>query len=380
MEAIATTEVVAPDGGPPEVPLGQVEAELSRRLQAAQNDAHAHLHRARLSNLIIYCSEHDQSCRAEALVPEVVAIHPARVFLLHADSVATEGDVTASVLVRRLDSDARFVSEQVTLRAGGRSVEKLPFAVRGLLVGDLPTNLWWACPTPPPLAGPILRHLAEHAEQFVFDSLGWSDPNRGVAATSAWLDSFERGPGRGRFRVASDLNWRRLKTWRRLLTQGLDPASAPGALSSISDVLIEHGPHAVTQAWQVSSWLASRLGWEYQSSKLRPDLEIAVRFRAPHGPVTLRIDRMPEGPPEIRRVRISCGPGGNSGVFDFKAEDGDRLSVAPEGVAVAPRTVAAPPLRIAELIGRQLSDREPDTIFRETMKVAQHLARRVVAG
>ena len=42
---------------------------------------------------------------------------------------------------------------------------------------------------------------------------------RGVAATASWLDRIERMGAGGRWRVASDLNWRRLKYWRRLLTR-----------------------------------------------------------------------------------------------------------------------------------------------------------------
>jgi glucose-6-phosphate dehydrogenase assembly protein OpcA len=377
MSTLATTEIGSPEGGAEIVPLHRVEAELDR-LKATQVDARRPVHRARMSNLIVYCSQADLACRVEGQVPEIVAIHPARVLLLNIDPSSTSGDVEATVLVRQIDHDNRFVSEQVTLRAGGRAVETLPFAVRSLLIGDLPTNLWWACPTPPPLAGSILVGLAEHAQQVIFDSMGWADPNRGVASTSTWLDRFELGASSGRWRIASDLNWRRLKTWRRLLSQGLDPASAPGMLTSISDVLIEHGPHAVTQAWGLAGWLASRLGWSYQAGKIQDNVEIAFRFRAPHGPVSLRIDRLPEGPPEITRVRVSCGSEGKHGVLDFAAEVDGRLAVAPQGSEVAARTVAVPPQRIAELIGRQLSDREPDPVFRQSMRVAQQLAQHVV--
>ena len=71
----------------------------------------------------------------------------------------------------------------------------LPFAVRALLIGDLPTNLWWAAPVPPPFAGPLLYELAEHAQQIVYDSMGWPDPAHGVAATAGWLEQIERADG-----------------------------------------------------------------------------------------------------------------------------------------------------------------------------------------
>ncbi len=376
MADLKTRKVAGPEGETTHVPLDKVEAALGHRLKAAGDDVHGSVRRARMSNLIIYCSEVDRACHAEALVPEIVALHPARVILLVAEARATTGDVTASVLVRRVDGDDRLVSEQVTLHAGGPMVDRLPSAVRGLLIGDLPTNLWWACSTPPPTAGPLLAELADHAQQVIYDSLGWADPNRAVAATSDWLERFERGPASGRWRIASDLNWRRLKTWRRLLTQGLDPVTAPGLLAAITEVVIEHGPHAVTQAWQLAGWLASRLGWAYREGQIRDQSEIAIRFDAPHGPVALRIDRLPDGLPQIRRVRFA----GGGGALEFAAESADRLAVIPQGDDARPRTVAVPGQKAAELIGRQLSDREPDPVFRESMKVAQQLARHVVGS
>ena len=377
MSIIEAIEIGNPARNTAEVPLGRVDAELNRRVQATRGEGLGPVRRVRMSNLIIYCSRADHACAAEAEVPRIVAYHPARVLLLVVDPAAEVAEVKASVLVRQIAADTRLVSEQVTLRAGGPASEKLPFAVRSLLIGDLPTNLWWACSTPPPLASPILGALADQAQQVIYDSLGWTEPNRGVAATSSWLGRFERDNSAGRWRIASDLTWRRLKAWRRLLSQGLDPASAPGVLGNISEVIIEHGPHAVTQAWQVAGWLASRLGWAYNASRIRDAVEIAFQFRTPGGPVVLRIDRLAEGPSEIRRVRVLCGFEGQDGVIDFAVESADRLAVTPQGVAVQPRTVAIPTGRIGDLIGRQLSDRDPDPIFRETMKVAQRLAEHV---
>src|SRR5205823_6176174 len=169
----------------------------------------------------------------------------------------------------------------VTLRAGGSAVDRLPFVVRTLSIGDLPTNLWWAAAQPPALAGPLLYDLAEHAQQIIYDSIGWSDPARGVAATSAWLNQIERSAAGSRWRVASDLNWRRLKYWRRLVAQALDPASAPGAAESVTEILVEHGPHAVVQAWELGSWLARRLGWMVRGGRVQPGVEIAWQFVTP---------------------------------------------------------------------------------------------------
>jgi len=365
------------DTGAVDVALGDVEAELGRRLKHAQGAGESPVHRARMSNLIIYCNTSERAAEVEAIVPRIVSFHPARVLLLIADDHSGSGDVRASVLVRKAGHEAHLCSEQVTLRGGPHAVEHLPFAVRGLVIGDLPTNVWWANPTPPPLAGPILDDLAENAQQVIYDSLKWADPHRGVAATSGWLSRFERDASDGRWRVASDLNWRRLKFWRRLISQAFAPAGTPGALDSVSEILIEHGPHAVTQAWQLAGWLASRLGWKIQATRFRPGVEIAFQIVAPHGTLRLRIDRLAEGPSEIVRIRVACVLGGRLGALEFAA-DGARIGVTPEGIDASPRTITVQPMDTAEIVGRQLSDRDPDPVFREAMAAARVFAQAVL--
>ena len=73
-------------------------------------------------------------------------------------------------------------------------------------------------------------------------------------------------------------------------------------------------------------------------------------------------------------MRIACMLDGKPAALAFSAEDG-RLSVRPEGIDAAPRTVADPPQSVAELVVRQLSDRERDPVFIESMAVAHVLAR-----
>jgi glucose-6-phosphate dehydrogenase assembly protein OpcA len=359
------------------VPLRDAERELSRQMKALQGAGEAPVQRARLSNLVIFCNSLEQSILLNVQIPDVSATHPARTLLLVGEPGPPECELTSRVTVRPLRGGGQrhACAEQVTLHAGGGAVSRLPFAVRALLIGDLPINLWWAAPQPPPLAGHLLYELGEHAQQIIYDSIGWPDPPRGVAATAAWLEQVERPDVTGRWRVASDLNWRRLKYWRRLLTQSLDPASAPGAAESVTEVLIEHGPHAVIQAWELASWLSRRLDWRVQEGKVDPGVEMAWRFTGPKGPTRVRIKRLEQGPPEIRRVRIACTLEDKPAAMNLVAEEHQRLILRLEGVEAAPRTLMMPVLSAAEVVGRQLSDRERDPVFRESMAVAQVMAR-----
>jgi glucose-6-phosphate dehydrogenase assembly protein OpcA len=361
------------------IPLDRIERELSRQLKEAQGEGAAPVIMARMSNLIVFCDQTEQAERVSAEIPAIVAVHPARVIILAPDGPPDAPDIAAAIRVQSYGKGQTHIcSEQIFLHARERSVESLPFAVRSLLIGDLPTNLWWASPAPPPLAGTLLYELAEYAQQVIFDSLRWVDPHRGISATAPWLERFERAPGQGRWRVASDLNWRRLKYWRRLLAQSLDPNTAPGAIESITDVTVEHGPHAVTGAWELVGWLASRLGWRVQATRVQPGVEICWQIDSAHRRLRLRICRLAEGPPEVRRIRIGCVLDGKPVTLNCVVEDEIRLSALPEGIAAAPRTVTFQRQSVAELISRQLSDREPDPVFRESMEVARVFAQSIL--
>jgi glucose-6-phosphate dehydrogenase assembly protein OpcA len=362
-------------------PLRDIERELSQQMKALHGPDDSPVQRARMANLVIFCNSPELAARVEADIPAVVAVHPARVLLLVGEPGPANEPVTATVSVRPIEvgHNHQAVAEQVTLRASGAAVERLPFTVRALLIGDLPTNLWWAAPMPPPLAGPLLYELGEHAQQIVYDSIGWPDPARGVSATASWLEQVERYDTGDAWRVASDLNWRRLKYWRRLLVQALDPVSAPQAAETTSEILIEHGPHAVVQAWELVSWLSRKLGWQVLTSRVEPGVEISWRCQSARDESTrIRLKRLEAGPAEVRRVRLTCKLEGQPGALNLVVEEPYRLAIHLEGVTGAPRTMVVPPHSPAELVGRQLSDRERDSVFRQAMVVAQMMARSVL--
>jgi glucose-6-phosphate dehydrogenase assembly protein OpcA len=335
-----------------------------------------------MSNLVVFCDSESRAEQISAEIPAIIAVHPARVLLVVGDLEDREGDADRiDAWVRawcRLGSgNQQICTEQIALRSSGAGVDRLPFCVRGLLLGDLPTNLWWAARQSPAFGGALLYDLSEHVEQIVYDSIGWLEPARAVAATGTWMTKFERGAGIGRRRVVSDLNWRRLKYWRRFLGQTLAPASAPGAIESITEVAVEHGPHAVVQAWQLVSWLAARLGWQVQTGHVQDGVEISWPVITPHGSLRLRIQRLVEGRPVVHRLRITCTVNGKSGALVFMDQDGQRLSVVTEGIEAAERTLTVKVEGLADLAGKQFSDREFDPVFHESMAVARTLAQHV---
>jgi hypothetical protein len=154
-------------------------------------------------------------------------------------------------------------------------------------------------------------------------------------------------------------------------------------MESLSEIHIEHGPHAVIQAWGLAGWMVSRLGWRVQGGLFQEGEEISWQFQSPKGMSRLRICRLPEGTPEIQRIRLTCEVNGKPGKLNLELHPNRRLSVIPEGfssenVSAEMRTLPAPLQSRAELISRQLSDRERDPVFHESMAVALLLAQRLL--
>jgi glucose-6-phosphate dehydrogenase assembly protein OpcA len=360
------------------VALKDVERELSRQVKKLHPPSeHVMVLRARMANLVIATSSQEQAAVINSQLAEVMAYHPARVILLIGEPHGGDDrHIKASVTIRPLQvgRNETAYGEQITFEAGGPLIDRLSFAVRANIIGDLPTNLWWASTHPPALAGSIPFDLAEGADQIMYDSIGWPDPTRGVAATGRWLAQIERYGLGGRQRLVSDLNWRRLKYWRRLLVQSLAPASAPGVADSAREIVVEHGPHAVVQAWLLASWLTLRLGWKVEAGRIQANAEMVWRCHRSKGEGRVRLHRLESGAANVRRVWIACRLGDVDGAINIVADSDIRLNMTLEGIEAAARTITLPPHPDAEMIGRQLSDRENSPAFRDSMNVAQVMA------
>lgn len=362
------------------VPLHEVEKELTRQRMQMQKADHEPVQRVHMSNLVIYCDSREYAQAVEADIPDIIREHPARVQLLVGHADAPSEHLSAHAFARPLKNNPSRHNcvEQITLEAGKEAIEHLPFAMRSLLIGDLPTNLWWTAQAPPPMAGSLLYELGEYAQQIIYDSKGWQDPARGISATASWLEQVERFDQGPRWRVASDLNWRRLKPWRRSLMQALDPASAPGADESMTEIYVEYGPGGVVQAWQLASWLVYRLGWRIDDGKLESGVEVTWRCHDGPESARVRLRQLDNSSAEVQRVRLSCRLQDRDAVINLTIEEQRRMTIQIEGVEAALRTMTLPAMTAAEVVGRQLSDRARDPVFRQSMALAQIMARSVL--
>ncbi len=356
---------------PRPVDLAAIERELAQlwRHEGA-GEAEVPVTRACMSNLIVVCRTGDETALVANEIPVIAARHPCRAFLLLADVEAASPRLEAYVTTHAQVWEGRqqVINEHVTIEARGVATRRLPSVVRGLLIGDLPTALWWATPEAPPRVGELFTEFADLAEQVIYDSLGWPDPPRHMVATANWATG-------ARVRQAvSDLAWRRLKLWRRLVTQAMDPAVAPGVLETVREVTIEHGPHAMTQAWFLAGWLALRLGWRPLGGRVTDGKEVSWQFQAPHGAVPITVRRLDEGGAELQTLRVVSMPGGRPATISCANVGPGRLAVTSDTMPGAVRSLTALPQSRADLVAPQLPDMARDPLFRDCLAFARTMA------
>lgn len=328
--------------------------------------------RACMSNLIVFAPDlTDAESLASELLP-IVERHPSRILMLVGETQADQAEIEAyvSALCYLGERGRQVCSEHVVIGARKAARRRLPSAVRPLVLGDLPTALWWAPGEPPGLAGDLFRELADMATQVVFDSLGWPDPARGLVATARWASGADAAAG------ISDLAWARLAPWRSLIGQALDPAVAPGALVSLHEVEIEHAPEAASQAWLLAGWLASRLAWRLEAAQLGGSAHAEWRFAGRAAPVRLVASASPAvaqaGVEDALRVRLRWGASERPEQITVARSGDDRLEIVGEG-AGSRGAMVVPQRSRAALVARELPDLGRDPIYRQSLEAARRM-------
>jgi glucose-6-phosphate dehydrogenase assembly protein OpcA len=325
-----------------------------------------------MSNLLIWCAPGSAASGIAQEVPAIVERHPARVVLLVPEATDLAADIEAYVSAQcHLSAgDRQVCSEYVTVSARHGATRRLPSVARPLVIGDLPTSLWWAGSAPPPRGGALFRELAEMADQLIFDSREWTDPAPGLVVTAEWIESRDGAPH------AADLAWRRLTPWRQLISQVLDPAVLPGALDSIRSLAVQHGPHGLPQALFAVGWLASCLGWQSVERSMQPGVQVAWDFRSARGPVHVAIRRMSTGAADVQRLEIARRAANVERRAAF-VRTAECLVATLDDRSEPFGALAAPPQPRAALIAKQLPERYGDRLFDRALRFGGAMAQRL---
>jgi glucose-6-phosphate dehydrogenase assembly protein OpcA len=350
------------------VNVADIEQALDRLWSDLHNEGEVEhgVTRACMSNLIIACETEAQANAVRERIPDLVERHPARVFLLTACSPEVNSiQAEVSAHCRRFDGSKQLCSEHVDIRFDPAVAGRLGSVLRPLLIGDLPTALWWASNQPPALGGDVFTNLVALADHVIYDSVGWPNPAEGVRAMTRWV--------MGESRPVFNLAWRYLKPWRRILAQVLDPAVAPGALQNIDSVRMEHGPHALPVAWLLVGWLAARLQWQPLKGEVQSGTEVSWAFRSPRGDLRVQIRRCSEGMAQVRKLNLAW-QGDAPGRAGFHYGDDHWLSLIPEESTLPVTGIPAREVPMEMMIAAQLAHRSKDPLFEQSIAVAQTMA------
>ncbi len=244
-------------GGAFPVDVRSLGKELRRLWEAtpeAQTPGNAVLTRACTRNVVVLADDAAQAARAADVVARVADRHPARAFLVRAetgpdaDPDRLEAFLEARCLVR---GGGRHVwCEQITLAVGANARRRAAGAIVPLLVPDLPVFVWalddvrWD--------DEFLRHLLSVADRFVVDSRAVADP-AALAHEFARIDPARRwAPG--------DFEWSRLAPWREAIAAQFDEPLSAGLAHVFDRVCVKVGAGGTgAGAALLAGWAVDRM-------------------------------------------------------------------------------------------------------------------------
>lgn len=326
--------------------------------------------RACMSNLIIYCDSPEEAEIVSQELIDIVDAHPVRVLLLIGKGQPQKETVEAFVSIYHtaVPDGIQVCAERIDVLTAPESVGRLPSVARSHLIGDLPTALWWTSRQPPPDAGDMFFELAVLADQIIYDNMGWVNPTKGVATMTRWVASQQDA------QVVYNLAWRRTATWRKLISQVLDPLVAPGALNNLRQIELEHGPHALAMTWLLTGWLACQLQWKPTESKSLSGSKMIWQFSKNNEIIKVYARRLPEGEPLLYRLTFDWSQPGTERKTKFELLDHERIGIIENRPTAAPRVYATHVPKRSALVSAQLAQRDRDKVFESALKLSNAMA------
>ncbi len=352
-------------GGAIEVPVGRIENELAalwrRAAEARPGQIPNAVTRACLWNLVVRVRGDADFKHAKDVIDDLSQRIPARTIVMR---IEPEGPDELRAWVeanwrRREGGGPASGSDEVTLWASGKAVERVPSLVRSLLYSDAPTAMFWAESLPSP--GPIVRELVHQADRLIVDTRRL-DSERGLA------DLCEIGTREPDLQLA-DLSWIGISPLRGMCAALFDPPRDASVLERLDRVRVVSNIHGTqARALLALGWLMARLGW--REATRASDDKGARRWKAKRAdgkPVSLELATEPGGDHGVATLELHAGG-------DVWALERD-TSIHVRGPDMPPRSQPARSHSDAELLASALGSRGRDVVFRDALGCAAELVR-----
>lgn len=239
------------------IALADVEQELKRLWTSYDSTAKI---RACLFTLIVYAEDPDRIDYLSHLIRLVHEKFPCRVIFVHANPKDQKNTLESSVSAEITKKGSTYLAcDKITITAGGKTVERIPFLILPHLVPDLPIYLLWG--QDPTTETNVLPQLEKFCTRLIFDS----DCSANIAQfTQKILSRLSAN-----CKTTIDLTWAKLRAWRDVISVAFDTPEKVFQLGQAREIHIyyhkekEHTcSHAHFPALYFQAWLASCMKWK----------------------------------------------------------------------------------------------------------------------
>jgi glucose-6-phosphate dehydrogenase assembly protein OpcA len=202
-------------------------------------------------------SPYGMDSEGAGIADAIAAQSPCRIIALFPIAGNDEGvsaQVSAYCPIQKRSSNTLVCCEYITLTGTEAALERVHGLVKDLLIGDLPSYLWWKSTLN--VDQTLFRELGRSCTAVVVDSSRFMPDPQGDLQRIYQL--MEAGIS------VSDLNWRRLAPWQELAAEAFDSPSRWEGLLQVDRVTIDYEKGNSAQALMFLGWLASRPHLEWQ--------------------------------------------------------------------------------------------------------------------
>src|SRR3990167_7868387 len=241
---------------------------------------------ASLCNLVIYSKKNSRETYLQKLARNIIRKFPCRMVMISEAVDNKESYLKTFVSDLKPDNgNSSLYCDMINFEVSGAHRERIPFVVFPNLLADLPIFLLWG--DDPSKNDPIATQLENFATRTVFDS---------EAAES--MTDFAKTLLKSNETIASDigdLNWARLSPWRALFAHTFNTPNKFKSIHEAKEIRIVYNVmetdqfcHHKIQATYFQAWIATKLGWEFESS-LGLKEELCFKYKSQFGPVTITL-------------------------------------------------------------------------------------------
>jgi glucose-6-phosphate dehydrogenase assembly protein OpcA len=206
------------------------------------------------------------------------------------------------------------------------------------------------------------------AHQLIYDSFGWTDAARGVAAMADWIISAPSD------KTLVDLAWTRLNPWRQMLSEALDAPVAGKASENLRSLTIEHGVGASAQAWLLVGWFARCFRLRPETSTVNADAEMDWVSETTGRPLTVTLRPAQQPGYEVAGIKVVWREGSLDKTAYFHRTSPERQIVVYESSTAYSQAIMLPSEPRAVAVARQLAAVTRDAGFIDALALARVIA------